>query len=199
MYFVRSMFKIISLYMLAIFAEFSKESSVLYVRNTQYDGYMCEHGDVAASFGNTKNKRMCLSACAAYRCARVFYYPESELCLGCFSLLIRDSLLVSEGSVHYEAKCPSTYGQFNTSCYTYTDTQMTWDAAKNYCEKLNGYLATIESSDENSYVANWLNDNGVASTDLKVWIGVTDSQTEDAWQPDKITGVANEDCVAIEI
>ncbi|XP_053405007.1 type-2 ice-structuring protein-like [Mercenaria mercenaria] len=205
MYFVRNIFQVISLYTLTIFAAFSMEKSLLFVKNTQYDGYMCEYGDIAASFDNIKNGRMCLSACAAHRCARVFYFPDSDWCLGCFSLHIRNSLLVKAGSIHYEARlqCPSTHGQFNTSCYTYTDTRMTMDDAKTHCGTLNGNIVTIESSDENGYVISWLQQQLLTSTNLTIWAEVHgNEQNFTIWESVQLDNglcMENDGCEANEI
>lgn len=54
-----------------------------------------------------------------------------------------------------------------------------WDTAKQYCNNLNGYIATITSQTENDFLFNYItNDCGYKSA----YFGLTDNASEDTWQ-----------------
>jgi hypothetical protein len=71
----------------------------------------------------------------------------------------------------------------NGHFYQRIDTEMTWSEAKNYCEGLLGYLATITSQDENDFIV-----NNIPLTSYHIWLGGTDEAQEGAWE--WITGEA---------
>ncbi len=58
-----------------------------------------------------------------------------------------------------------------------SDDQNTWEHALAYCQGVNGYLATITSSEENEFVFNYMKEHGYDSA----YFGLTDSDSEDDW------------------
>ncbi|GAK58345.1 hypothetical protein U27_05319 [Candidatus Vecturithrix granuli] len=57
----------------------------------------------------------------------------------------------------------------NGHCYQKITTPMTWHAAKDYCESLGGYLATVTSQEERDFVYRHFKD-----AKHFLWIGGTD-------------------------
>jgi len=70
----------------------------------------------------------------------------------------------------------------NAHYYKLIDTPMAWNDAKNYCESLGGYLATITSENEHIFVYNNFQGNE------NCWLGGTDEEEERNWK--WITGEA---------
>lgn len=62
--------------------------------------------------------------------------------------------------------------------YAIFDLHSDWDEAKAYCESLGGYLATIESREENDVVFGYLRNRGYDSA----YFGLTDEETEGSWK-----------------
>lgn len=67
----------------------------------------------------------------------------------------------------------------NGHWYQRFDDTMTWHDAKNHCESMEGYLATITSQSENDFVYNKLVS---ISPNEMVWIGATDETQEGIWE-----------------
>ena len=62
----------------------------------------------------------------------------------------------------------------NNHWYQRFDTSMNWHAAKSFCEKRGGYLATLTSKSENDFVWNNL---GITSTNNGgIWLGATNDK-----------------------
>jgi hypothetical protein len=72
----------------------------------------------------------------------------------------------------------------NGHWYQIFENTMTWHDAKDYCESMDGYLATISSQQENDFVF----DNLVNPIGHLCWLGGTDEDVEGVWQ--WITGEA---------
>merc|ERR1719215_1960357 len=67
------------------------------------------------------------------------------------------------------------------NCYNYevlTDTGRNWNDARSACQVLLGDLASINSEEEWQFVKGILTSSGVTSG---VWLGASDSTTEDTW------------------
>ena len=67
----------------------------------------------------------------------------------------------------------------NGHWYQRFDNTMTWHDAKDYCENLGGYLATINSQAEDDFVYDNL---GAFSPHEYVWLGATDEAQEGTWK-----------------
>lgn len=67
-------------------------------------------------------------------------------------------------------------GVFNGHTYYYFHTPVTWYDAKSICENMGGHLVTINSAEENQFVA------GFADYSSLFWLGATDAATEGTWQ-----------------
>ncbi len=64
----------------------------------------------------------------------------------------------------------------NGHTYQRFDTVLTWDAAKNACAGLGGYLATVTTQAEND----WIQDN-ITNGVRAIWVGGTDAVVEGTW------------------
>lgn len=67
---------------------------------------------------------------------------------------------------------------YNGHTYQVFDTPMSWHDAKDYCESLGGHLAAITSSDEENYIAQFV-DKGKKTA---YWVGLTDENNEGVWE-----------------
>ncbi len=65
--------------------------------------------------------------------------------------------------------------------YQRFDTPMSWHDAKNFCESLGGYLATITSPEEDNFVYSNLVSNVPEGIEM-CWIGGTDEGAEGSWR-----------------
>lgn len=63
--------------------------------------------------------------------------------------------------------------------YYYAFTESGWNAAKNWCEAQNGYLASITSSDENEFLRSYIFDTKELSF---AYFGLTDEAVEGTWK-----------------
>lgn len=97
-----------------------------------------------------------------------------------------------------EISIPSTAVEFNGHYYQVYDTPMTWYEAKAYCESLGGHLATITSSNEQTFITTLINDKSMRSYflgALKIegkWSWVTDeSFSYTNWYPNEPNGSGN--------
>ena len=64
----------------------------------------------------------------------------------------------------------------NGHSYQRIDTIMAWTQAKTHCDNLGGYLATITSAQEQTFV-----DNSIIGSD-PMWLGGTDEKDEGTWE-----------------
>ena len=64
----------------------------------------------------------------------------------------------------------------NNHYYQYFDTKMLWHDAKNYCNQIGGYLATVSSKEENTFLYNKFNNEEYC------WIGGSDENKEGTWE-----------------
>ncbi len=72
----------------------------------------------------------------------------------------------------------STYAEFNGHYYKLYDSVCnSWEDAKEYCEKLGGYLAVINSAEENTAVYNYVTSLGHKNA----YFGYSDSVTDGEW------------------
>ncbi|XP_053403203.1 ladderlectin-like [Mercenaria mercenaria] len=63
------------------------------------------------------------------------------------------------------------------SCYLLVETVQSWDAAKDHCESLGGFLADIKSQEEQEFLDKTLLSKSSIASD-NVWIGGTDCEEE---------------------
>jgi len=80
------------------------------------------------------------------------------------------------GMVHADSNI--IYNSANGHFYQRIDTEMTWLDAKDYCESLGGYLVTLTSLEEDSFVYNEL----VVNSNKYIWLGGTDEKIEGIWE-----------------
>ncbi|XP_063406021.1 perlucin-like protein [Mytilus trossulus] len=70
--------------------------------------------------------------------------------------------------------CPDDWVTFSGHCYWFVYRNVTWNIAKKNCQQKGGYLATVDSVAENS----WL----ISKLQAEVWIGLNDIETEGQWR-----------------
>eukprot|EP01043_Picozoa_sp_COSAG02_P052311 COSAG02_NODE_5614_length_4181_cov_11.419157_7_plen_180_part_01 len=71
--------------------------------------------------------------------------------------------------------CPPGYLGFGVSCYFFSHHKASWADARDQCVEYGGALATIESQEEDDFIANHLLTELVANDDY--WIGLNDVDT----------------------
>ncbi|XP_060572662.1 CD209 antigen-like protein B [Ruditapes philippinarum] len=71
--------------------------------------------------------------------------------------------------------CPEGWKMILENCYMYIQEKKTLSKARANCELVGGYLADIESQEENSLIIDKLGING------KSWIGYSDEEEEKQW------------------
>ncbi len=63
--------------------------------------------------------------------------------------------------------------------YKYFSTEMTWEEAKAYCEKIGGYLVSVSSQEEQNTI---YKDVLVPNGSPLCWMGASDTETEGTWK-----------------
>lgn len=87
-----------------------------------------------------------------------------------------DAKLASD--VNIEDSTSDTYN-YNSHRYQVVNRPMSWSEARNYCEQLGGYLATITSSEEQVFIKEIIELNN--HSDI-YWLGATDEKKEGQWE-----------------
>ena len=77
--------------------------------------------------------------------------------------------------------------EFNGNYYKFYDNSMTWEEAKAFCEEQGGYLAVINSAEENEAISQFLTEHGSKNC---YWLGIYREDTEQVWK--SVTGEAIE-------
>ncbi|KAM9363251.1 uncharacterized protein ABDE67_014631 [Symphorus nematophorus] len=72
--------------------------------------------------------------------------------------------------MHY---CPDHWITFGKSCYSVFTSKKTWTDSKKYCEDEDAHLVIISNTEEQRFVS---------SLNQRVWIGLTDEETEGVWK-----------------
>ncbi len=72
---------------------------------------------------------------------------------------------------------PLAKGEYNGHRYEVYDVNLTWKEAKEFCESIGGYLATVSSDDENSYILNLTRQGSMQN----YWIGGYKAQDNWFW------------------
>lgn len=80
---------------------------------------------------------------------------------------------VSPASTKNDSYSQKVYNPENDHWYQSIETRMSWHAAKNYCADSGGYLVTIQSEAENTFVYELL---------PSTWLGATDEIEEGVWE-----------------
>ena len=79
--------------------------------------------------------------------------------------------------IHSGPECPENYQLVGGQCYyLVTDQQLTWDEAETRCKESDAHLAIIKNKSQMNNVMSLLSGN------LRVWIGLSDKQTEGTWK-----------------
>ncbi|VDI84108.1 Hypothetical predicted protein [Mytilus galloprovincialis] len=155
----------------------------LYTRRDAVNNILCENG--IEFVVNKTSSVVCSKVCASHPFCVSFTYTINGDC-HLFNKVLLDTALceTSPGSSYYAEKestanvviCDAGWVKLGNTCYKFTpDGPKHWTTAKTFCNSIGGYLAIIETSEEDellkSYVANI-----VPSKDY--WIGGSDLATE---------------------
>lgn len=69
----------------------------------------------------------------------------------------------------FTAKCPAGYSRYETSCFKYETTSVTWDEAVTRCARENATLASIRNAKEEEFVRGLQKKTG---SGMETWIGM---------------------------
>ncbi|XP_045178723.2 perlucin-like isoform X2 [Mercenaria mercenaria] len=161
----------LALYFLFIYAGFDGAfagTNFKYIRSGDLEGHTCPADQTI--FEDKGSVAQCLSMCSEIStCFGVFRQPQNSHCLGC-----KDRFLTSD-------KAPLLNGTqyYRRQTYRFVEEGKTWYEAKNYCEKLGGRLADIQTIEEEKFI-----EGNVISDDKEIWLGATDEENEGTflWQ-----------------
>ncbi|XP_022780795.1 uncharacterized protein LOC111322024 [Stylophora pistillata] len=78
-----------------------------------------------------------------------------------------------------KAKCPAGYSRYETSCFKYETTAVTWDEAVTRCARENATLASIRNAKEEEFVRGLQKKTG---SGVETWIGLHDSLHEGSFK-----------------
>ncbi|XP_053190406.1 lactose-binding lectin l-2-like [Scomber japonicus] len=95
------------------------------------------------------------------------------LALGAESPLGDNELKLQRGN------CPPFWFSFNSRCYKYVATHMTWADAELYCVSERANLVSIHSQEEQDFVKSLIKNFDHAEG--YTWIGLSDTQKEGGW------------------
>jgi hypothetical protein len=109
-----------------------------------------------------------------------------------------------DGQIDEDDICPCPYRSLENKAYYFCTDNRRWRDAKDDCTDLGAVLISIESEEENTYIAEQAN----SIVEGKWWIGLNDRDTEDsfewdegvdvvyeAWNDGEPNNYNNEDCI----
>ena len=88
-------------------------------------------------------------------------------------------LIKSHITAEQTPEYPAGAVEFNGHMYKIVDEPMYWTQARAACEEQNGHLMTITSQDEQDFIKEQIEDNGISK---HYWLGATDEETEGDWR-----------------
>ncbi|XP_045180757.2 ladderlectin-like [Mercenaria mercenaria] len=142
-------------------------------------GKSCPGNYVVFKRGNSLSGINCALICYSYpTCLGVFYQSETPTCVGCSTDNETELLSTSTSPSLYFRAATRTCSKF--ACYLFVQTNQTWDAAKDHCASLGGFLADIRSQEEQEFLSNTVlsSSNGEYVPDTSIWIGGTNGIEE---------------------
>lgn len=83
--------------------------------------------------------------------------------------------------IQTQSQIPEAASEFNGHHYLLIKKRMNWTDARNHCENLGGYLATISTEKERAFLQNLVK-NQSANRHSCAWLGATDQHQEFQWQ-----------------
>ena len=86
----------------------------------------------------------------------------------------------ADDSEDAESRAPSDAVEFEGRYYKVFNDSKTWKKARQKCEDEDGHLVTITSKDEQKFVEELLDDDGLQR--YHYWIGATDKEDEGRWE-----------------
>lgn len=113
--------------------------------------------------------------------------------------------IISVSTRIYYIDCDTANGwqKFNRACYKLFTARKSWDDAKQHCEDLSSYLATIFSPAENEFISTmeasaWIGASDTASEGTWVWVDGSDMDGYTNWGGSNPNGSNNENCVLLK-
>lgn len=77
------------------------------------------------------------------------------------------------------SECPSPWTRLSRGCYLFITASVSWFQARNQCNNRNGYLAEIESAEEQNKLAAKIQEFPFSRWGY--WIGLTETTKEGSW------------------
>ncbi|XP_045181956.2 ladderlectin-like [Mercenaria mercenaria] len=132
-------------------------------------GNLCPVNYVVFELEESLSGIHCARVCHSYpTCLGVFYQPETLTCFGCSTDNKADFLSTSTSpSLYFRRAGTRTCSKF--SCYLLVQTVQIWNAAKEHCALLGGFLADIKSQEEQEFLSKTLLNN--SDVPDNIWIG----------------------------
>ena len=72
-------------------------------------------------------------------------------------------LFFTETALALAAGCPPTYEKFGSACYKYVREKTQWKMAQEQCMKDSGNLVSIDSTEEQLFLTNYLKRHGMSA------------------------------------
>ncbi|XP_056181841.1 CD209 antigen-like protein B [Falco biarmicus] len=73
-------------------------------------------------------------------------------------------------------RCPDGWQQFAKTCYFFSSSTKSWQAAKEFCATFDAHMPIVNTEQENKFLANHVMENRV------FWLGLSDMHKEGDWQ-----------------
>jgi hypothetical protein len=125
-------------------------------------------------------EKICKSAFVACEAITDVYFAGSETE---WAEIVKESYndCLINAKIHYgywpDTNIPANVSVFNDHSYLVIKNTLTWEEAQEKCIEMGGHLATVTSSDEQSFIANTL----LSDITAECWIGGTDKDNEGEW------------------
>ncbi|XP_055789365.1 ladderlectin-like [Salvelinus fontinalis] len=84
-----------------------------------------------------------------------------------------------EGAAESDRPCPGGWTKYESRCFMFVNTAMTWPQAENYCLSLEANLASVHNCGENSHLQQLVLKN--TGQHQATWIGGSDAVKSKQW------------------
>uniref|UniRef100_A0A8C6SEX0 C-type lectin domain-containing protein n=1 Tax=Neogobius melanostomus TaxID=47308 RepID=A0A8C6SEX0_9GOBI len=94
-------------------------------------------------------------------------------------LCLAGALLTTGTPVNNDHGCPEGWSPFGTRCFKFFNTKATWTVAEKSCQSHGANLASIHSTEENTFIVALINQ--ATGENRRTWIGAQDAIQEGQW------------------